>query len=141
MPSGQELADAVQWTSSTLGLGAVLKAAAVNPHHKWLSNPDGVREPMHATTAGSDQLHGCGDTVCVTSTSPYAARRHGLAWLWLRYQPESALAAWFRARVGTLAGRARRIAIVAMARKLLIALWRYAETGQIPEGVNVRAAA
>ena len=64
-----------------------------------------------------------------------------LAWLWLRYQPESALAAWFRARVGTLAGRARRIAIVAMARKLLIALWRYAETGQIPEGVTVRAAA
>lgn len=64
-----------------------------------------------------------------------------LAWLWLRYQPESALAAWFRARVGTLAGRARRIAIVAMASKLLIALWRYAETRQIPDGVTVRASA
>jgi transposase len=63
-----------------------------------------------------------------------------LAWLWLRYQPESALAAWFRARVGTLQGRTRRIAIVAMARKLLIALWRYAKTGQIPDGVAVRAA-
>jgi transposase len=44
-----------------------------------------------------------------------------LAWLWLRYQPASALASWFRQRVGTLAGRTRRIAIVAMARKLLIA--------------------
>lgn len=64
-----------------------------------------------------------------------------LAWLWLRYQPESALAAWFRTRVGTLQGRTRRIAIVAMARKLLIALWRYVETGQLPEGVATRAAA
>ena len=64
-----------------------------------------------------------------------------LAWLWLRYQPDSALATWFRLRVGTLQGRIRRIAIVAMARKLLIALWRYAETGQIPDGVVVRATA
>lgn len=64
-----------------------------------------------------------------------------LAWLWLRYQPESALAAWFRTRVGTLQGRTRRIAIVAMARKLLIALWRYVETGQVPDGVVIRAAA
>ncbi len=63
-----------------------------------------------------------------------------LAWLWLRYQPDSALAAWFRERVGTLAGRTRRIAIIAMARKLLIALWRYAETGQVPDGVALSAA-
>ena len=61
-----------------------------------------------------------------------------LAWLWLRYQPGSALAGWFRARVGALAGRTRRIAIVAMARKLLIALWRYAQTGLLPEGVEIR---
>ena len=63
-----------------------------------------------------------------------------LAWLWLRYQPGSALAEWFRQRVGTLAGRTRRIAIIAMARKLLIALWRYAEIGQVPDGVSLRAA-
>ena len=62
-----------------------------------------------------------------------------LAWLWLRYQPGSALAAWFRDRVGTLQGRTRRIAIVAMARKLLIALWRYVETGVMPDGVELRA--
>jgi transposase len=61
-----------------------------------------------------------------------------LAWLWLRYQPGSALARWFRERVGSLRGRTRRIAIVAMARKLLIALWRYVETGVVPEGVEVR---
>jgi transposase len=64
-----------------------------------------------------------------------------LAWLWLRYQPGSALAAWFRDRVGTLTGRTRRIAIVAMARKLLIALWRYVETGVVPAGVEIRAKA
>jgi transposase len=64
-----------------------------------------------------------------------------LAWLWLRYQPGSALAAWFRERVGTLQGRTRRIAIVAMARKLLIALWRYVETGLLPDGVKIRAQA
>ena len=62
-----------------------------------------------------------------------------LAWLWLRYQPESALARWFRERVGTLAGRTRRIAIVAMARKLLVALWRYVEAGVVPEGVALKA--
>jgi transposase len=62
-----------------------------------------------------------------------------LAWLWLRYQPDSAPARWFRDRVGALRGRTRRIAIVAMARKLLIVLWRYAETGLVPEGVEVAA--
>ncbi|WP_373486554.1 IS110 family transposase [Blastomonas sp.] len=63
-----------------------------------------------------------------------------LAWLWLRYQPESELSAWFRQRVGQLQGRTRRIAIVAMARKLLIALWRFTETGEIPAGSTLRAA-
>jgi transposase len=62
-----------------------------------------------------------------------------LAWLWLRYQPGSALSDWFRGRVGTLQGRTRRIAIVAMARKLLIVLWRYVETGVLPDGVELRA--
>jgi transposase len=64
-----------------------------------------------------------------------------LAWLWLRHQSGSGLATWFRERVGTLQGRARRIAIVAMARKLLIAPWRYVETGVMPEGVAIRAEA
>jgi transposase len=57
-----------------------------------------------------------------------------LAWLWLRWQPGSALSQWFRARVGAAKGRVRRIAIVALARKLLIALWRFVETGLVPEG-------
>lgn len=55
-----------------------------------------------------------------------------LAWLWLRHQPNGPLSIWFRERVGTAKGRIRRIAIVAVARKLLIALWRYLETGVVP---------
>ena len=64
-----------------------------------------------------------------------------LAWLWLRHQPDSALATWFRERVGALQGRTQRIAIVAVARRLLIALWHYVETGVIPESIAVRAEA
>ena len=57
-----------------------------------------------------------------------------LAWMWLRYQPDSTLSIWFRQRVGDRKGRVRRIAIVALARKLLVALWRYLETGLVPAG-------
>ena len=62
-----------------------------------------------------------------------------MAWLWLRYQPHSALSHWFHERVGTARGRIRRITIVAVARKLLIALWRYVETGLLPDGAELKA--
>lgn len=61
-----------------------------------------------------------------------------LAWLWLTHQPDSAFSVWFRERVGNLKGRIRRITIVAMARKLLIALWRYLETGVVPTGAVLK---
>lgn len=60
-----------------------------------------------------------------------------LAWLWLRHQPGSSLSRWFHARVGDRRGRIRRITIVAVARKLLIALWRYVTLGLVPEGALV----
>ena len=62
-----------------------------------------------------------------------------LAWLWLRNQPDSLLSVWFRERVGSRKGRIKRIAIVAMARKLLIALWRYLEIGVVPEGAVLKS--
>ena len=62
-----------------------------------------------------------------------------LAWLWLRYQPESSFAAWFRDRVGSLQGRIRRITIVALARKLLIAIWRFVTLDLAPEGAIIAA--
>jgi transposase len=62
-----------------------------------------------------------------------------LAWRWLRFQPESALSRWFAERTGGTKGRIRKIMIVALARKLLIALWRYVETGEVPAGVRFAA--
>lgn len=62
------------------------------------------------------------------------------AWLWLRHQPESALSRWFHQRVKDDRGRLRRVSIVALARKLLIALWRFITHGEIPEGASLKAA-
>jgi len=62
-----------------------------------------------------------------------------LAWLWLRYQPQSALSQWFHERLGKVeARRFKRILIVALARKLLVALWRYLETGLVPQGAVMK---
>ena len=62
------------------------------------------------------------------------------AWLWLRHQPESALSQWFHDRTQGQKGRIPRVMIVALARKLAIALWRYLETGLIPEGIRAHQA-
>jgi transposase len=61
-----------------------------------------------------------------------------LAWMWLRHQPESALSRWFQQRVGAARGRLRRIAAAALARKLLVALWRYLATGLVPDGAVLK---
>jgi transposase len=62
-----------------------------------------------------------------------------LAWLWRRHQPDSALSRWFETRTAAAGKRARRIAIVALARKLIVALWRYLTTGLVPEGAAMKA--
>ena len=63
-------------------------------------------------------------------------RRHlvQMAWRWLRHQPESALSKWFREYVSARDGRSRKRGVVALARKLLVALWRYVTAGLVPEG-------
>src|SRR4029077_20326298 len=63
-----------------------------------------------------------------------------LAWLWLRHQPQSALARWFHERVTRNGGRLRKSTIVALARKLLVALWKYVTAGVVIDGAVVRAA-
>jgi len=63
-----------------------------------------------------------------------------LAWLWQRYQPGSAVVNWFRARVSGTGARMRKVMVVALARKLLIALWRFATQGVIPEGAVMKPA-
>jgi transposase len=59
-----------------------------------------------------------------------------LAWLWLRWQPRRALSQWYQRRFGSGTKRARKVGIVALARKLLIALWRYLKDGKVPEGAE-----
>jgi transposase len=64
-----------------------------------------------------------------------------LAWMWRRHQPNSSLSRWFHDRVrGDKTKRGRKITIVAMARKLLIALWRFVTTGELPEGAELKPA-
>jgi len=63
-----------------------------------------------------------------------------IAWSWLRNQPTSQLSCWYRQRFAAGSSRVRRIGIVALARKLLIALWRYLEYGVLPEGAQLKPA-
>ena len=60
-----------------------------------------------------------------------------LAWCWLHHQPRSKLSRWYQRRFGQGKSRVRKLGIVALARKLLIALWRYVETGEVPAGAEV----
>jgi transposase len=60
-----------------------------------------------------------------------------LAWCWLRWQPDSELTRWYQSRFGVGNGRSRKIGVVAVARKLLIALWRYLERGEVPAGARL----
>jgi transposase len=77
----------------------------------------------------------------ITKSGNPRARRTAieLAWLWLRHQPGSVLTQWFRQRVGTTRGRMRRIILVALARKLIVALWRYLSDGLVPDGAELKA--
>src|SRR5271165_5413192 len=63
-----------------------------------------------------------------------------LAWLWLRHQPRSALTLWFKDRNNRNGGRRRKTTIVALARKLLVALWKYVSAGVVIEGAMIRPA-
>lgn len=63
-----------------------------------------------------------------------------LAWLWLRHQPNSALALWFKERIARNSGRLKQPMIVALARKLLVALWKYVSSGVVIEGAIMKSA-
>ena len=63
-----------------------------------------------------------------------------LAWLWLRNQPQSALTLWFKERVNRNGGRLKKTTIVALARKLLVALWKYVTAGVVVEGAVMNSA-
>ena len=64
-----------------------------------------------------------------------------IAWLWRKYQPESPLSRWYAAKTREQSSRIRRLMLIALARKLAIALWRYVETGVVPEGAVMASSA
>ena len=100
---------------------------------RWAATSASPRAPGGA--AGSERDQGI-----AKSGNPRARRTAiELAWLWLRHQPGSALARWFHERVAGAKGRMRRIMLVAMARKLIVSLWRYVTTGTVPEGAVLKA--
>lgn len=92
--------------------------------------------PSPWQSGGTDRVQG------ISKAGNPRARRAAveLAWLWLRHQPGSALAQWFERRTANASKRIRRIAIVALARKLMVALWRYLTTGLVPEGAVLKPA-
>ena len=63
-----------------------------------------------------------------------------IAWGWVRFQPQSMLTQWYQARFGQGSARLRKIGMVALARKLLIALWRFLKTGELPAGAVLKGA-
>lgn len=90
--------------------------------------------PTPFNTGGSPREQGIGKD----GNSLVRALMIELAWGWLRWQPQSGLSLWFEGRFGPAGKRARKIGIVAVARKLLIQLWRFVETGEVPPGAKLK---
>lgn len=129
---------------------ALMRLYAVGVDTAWLFNKEifGWREIANRRQLGA---------LCGMTPTPYSSgdreREQGisgagnrrmrtaaieLAWRWVRLQPDSELTKWFMSRFGTGSSRIRRIGIVALARKLLVALWRYLQFGVIPAGAHLK---
>jgi len=104
------------------------------------------RRELAAAVGLTPTPYNSGDSIREQGISRAGSRRvrqllTEIAWCWLRLQPNSKLSRWYKERFAGGGGRMRRIGIVAMARRLLIALWRYVEFGEVPEGAQLKAAA
>jgi transposase len=129
-------------SSAPAALLALRAIGAQAAHQLWV-------ECLYRRLAGSRQVAAYGGLAPTPWRSGSVQREQGLsrsgnprvrklmtqlAWLWLRCQPGSALSQWFRQKVQNQGPRMRRIAVVGLARKLLVALWRYVTHGVVPEG-------
>jgi len=129
----------------------LLSLRAIGPNSAWLYVMEffGWRQFRNGREVGSlaglvPTPHQSGEEAWERGISK-AGNRHirsmaiQIGWAWLRWQPQSKLSRWYQERFGNGSGRLRRIGIVALARKLLIDLWRFLETGVIPEGAQLKA--
>lgn len=152
----EELEDKKKEVLKSLGNGAdkalkLEQLKGVGPVSAWLMTFEffGWREFKNVKQVGAaagltPTPHNSGDMVREQGISKSGNKRIRatmieLSWLWLRYQPESRITIWFNERFATAGKRMRRIGIVAVARKLLVALWKYLEKGMIPEGAILKA--
>jgi transposase len=128
----------------------LLRLKAIGPNSAWLFTMEffGWRQFKNRRQVGA--LAGLTPTPFASGSRSQeqgiskAGNRHvrglaiELAWIWLRYQPDSELSRWYQERFGHGNNIQRKIGIVALARKLLIALWRYLETGLVPTGAVLK---
>jgi transposase len=127
----------------------LVKLVSIGPTSAWVL----AREVFWRTLRNRREVANCAGLAPTPYASGESAHEQGiskagnrrvrvltvqLAWCWLRYQPHSALAQWFNTRFADGGSRIRRIGIVALARRLLIALWRYVEYGVIPAGATLK---
>ena len=127
----------------------LVKLVSIGPTSAWVL----AREVFWRTLRNRREVANCAGLAPTPYASGESAHEQGiskagnrrvrvltvqLAWCWLRYQPRSALTQWFNARFADGGSRIRRIGIVALARRLLIALWRYVEDGVIPAGATLK---
>jgi transposase len=130
-PGAGESAGKVATLVRLAGLGTISAHVLVNEvFHRDFTN----RRQVAAYCGLTSTPYNSGATIRDQGISRTGNRRARcaaveLAWLWLRYQPESRLSRWFHERLGEARGRFKRIMIVALARKLMVALWRYLATG------------
>ena len=124
---------------------------AVGPISSWVLVQEffGWRKFKNGREVGSlagltPTPYGSGD-MCREQGISKAGNRHvraiavELAWTWRRLQPDSQLSRWYEQRFANGGTRARKVGIVALARRLLIALWRFLETGALPDGAQLKA--
>lgn len=142
--SGEATADKVQQLARLKGIGEPSGAVLVHEFFGWRQFQN--RRQVAALAGLSPTPFQSGESRREQGITK-AGNRHvrhltvELAWSWLRHQPQSRLAQWFEHRFAAAGPRARKVGIVAVARRLLIALWRYLEHGLIPEGAALKASA
>jgi transposase len=140
-PAAAEMAQRRDRLQALKGVGPVFAATLTNEvFYKDFRNRREVAgycglAPSRWQSGASDREQG------ISKAGNHRARQKAieLAWLWLKHQPDSALTQWFRQRTVNASRRIRRIAIVALARQLIVALWRYLTTGLVPGDAVLKA--
>lgn len=144
LDEGGDRAQKVQMLQNFKGIGPISAWLLVYEYFGWRQF-DNVKQ-VGAAAGLAPTPYDSGSSIREQGISKAGNRRIRavmieLAWYWLRYQPKSELSQWYMHRFGTGSKRMRRVGIVALARKLLISLWKYTESQVIPEGAMFKNAA